>query len=273
MTQEFDRGYVTDPFVKLCSDFPGATIYPQRDFRTEWGPIFHRGRIDGSARVLVIGQDPSHHEAVLRRILVGEAGMRFQGFLAKLGIDRSYVMINTFVYSLYGQAGNKHKHDSAIQAYRNAWIDALVKTQSIEAAISLGQLADDAWHAWKGTPSGSKSPIPYVHITHPTQPESSSNNDPAKLAQATTALLANWNQGLEAIRPAIQHPDADRPLVPYGQTFAAADKPPIPSFDLPAGTPPWMFAHDGWATRAGATAADKRANITITVPSSELPSS
>jgi hypothetical protein len=273
MAQEFDKGYVTDPFVKLCTDFPGSSVYPQHDFRTEWGPIFHRGRLDGSARVLVIGQDPSHHEAVLRRILVGEAGMRFQGFLAKLGIDKSYVLINTFVYSVYGQGGTKHKHDAAIQAYRHAWIDAIVETQSIEAAISLGSLADDAWHAWKATPSGKKRVIPQVHITHPTQPESSSNDDPTKLAQATAALLVNWNHGLETIRPAIQHPDAVRPLVPYGQSFAPEDKRPIPSFDLPAGTPPWMFAHDGWATRAGANAAQKRADITITVPSTELPSS
>jgi uracil-DNA glycosylase len=270
MAQEFDRGYVTEPFVKLCSDFPESTVYPQRDFRTEWGPIFHRGRLDGTARVLVIGQDPSHHEAVLRRILVGEAGMRFQGFLAKLGIDKSYVMINTFVYSLYGETGKKHKHDTAIQAYRDSWIDALVKTQPIEAAISLGQLADDAWHAWKQTTTGSKSTIPYVHIVHPT---SSSHVGSSKMAEATAAMLANWNQGLEAIRPAIQHPDVDRPLVPYGQAFAPGDLRPIPSFDVPAGTPSWMFEADGWATRAGSTAAEKRANVTITVPSTELPSS
>lgn len=273
MGQEFDKGYVTEPFVKLCTDFPGVIVYPQDDFRTEWGPIFHRGRLDGSARVLVIGQDPAQHETVLRRILVGEAGTRVQGFLAKLGIDKSYVMINTFLYSVYGQAGNKHKHDAAIQAYRNAWIDALVTTQSIEAAISLGQLAGDAWSAWKATATGTKNSIPHVGMVHPTQPESSSNNDKTKLAQATAAMLANWNQALQALRPAIQHPDAARPLAPYGESFQPGDKRPIPPFDLPAGTPPWMFADDGWAKRAGATVAEKRANITITVPSTELPPS
>jgi uncharacterized protein (DUF427 family) len=36
----------------------------------EWGPVFHRGRLDGTARVLVIGQDPAAHEAVARRIPV-----------------------------------------------------------------------------------------------------------------------------------------------------------------------------------------------------------
>jgi uracil-DNA glycosylase len=61
--------------------------------------------LDGSARILIIGQDPSHNEAVLRRILVGEAGMRTQGFLAKLGVDKSYVLINTFSMASTAMAG------------------------------------------------------------------------------------------------------------------------------------------------------------------------
>jgi hypothetical protein len=69
----------------LCDEAPDASTYPYSAFRTEWGPIFHRGRLDGSARVLCIGQDPAEHEAVVRRILVGTAGHRVQGFLAKLG--------------------------------------------------------------------------------------------------------------------------------------------------------------------------------------------
>ena len=67
------------------------------------GPLFHRGRLDGSARVLVVGQDPAQHESVTRRILVGAAGQRTQGFLARLGIDSSYVMVNAFLCSVFGQ--------------------------------------------------------------------------------------------------------------------------------------------------------------------------
>jgi len=68
-----------------------------------WGPIFYRGRLDGSARVIVIGQDPAANEDVARRILIGSAGQRVQGFLRKLGLVRSYVMVNTFLYGLKGQ--------------------------------------------------------------------------------------------------------------------------------------------------------------------------
>ena len=69
---------------------------PVTDSVSNGGPIFHRGRLDGSARVLVIGQDPAASENVVRRILVGTAGKRFQGFLSKLGVTRSYVMITRF---------------------------------------------------------------------------------------------------------------------------------------------------------------------------------
>src|SRR5437868_15481457 len=101
----FDPGYCTEPFVSLCSNYPDEQTYPADSFRVERGPIFHRGRLDGSARVLVLGQDPAQHETIVRRILIGEAGRRTQGFLRKLGIDTSYVMVNTFLYSVYGQQG------------------------------------------------------------------------------------------------------------------------------------------------------------------------
>jgi len=58
MTHPFDPGYGAEPFRTLCEEYPGADVYPAADFRVEWGPIFHRGRLDGSARILVIGQGP-----------------------------------------------------------------------------------------------------------------------------------------------------------------------------------------------------------------------
>lgn len=97
MAHEFDPGYGIEPFQTLCREYPDATVYPKADFRVEWGPIFHRGRLDGTAKLVVIGQDPATHETVARRILVGAAGQRLQGFMHKLGLDRSYVLINTFL--------------------------------------------------------------------------------------------------------------------------------------------------------------------------------
>jgi hypothetical protein len=269
---DFDPGYGLEPFASLVRDYPGDSVYPGHDFRIEWGPIFHRGRLDGSARVLVIGQDPAQHETVARRILIGEAGHRLQGLLFKLGIDRSYLLVNTFLYSVFGQGGGeKHRDDAEIVAYRNRWLKAIFDTAPIEAVIALGHLADSAWHAWAATPEGSAVSPGYVHITHPTQPESASRRDPSKHAELIAAMLDNWNQGLDAIAPSITHPDTSRPLEHYGDAFAPGDRIPIPMADLPAGSPEWMAADDGWAQRTGATSAEKRATISVTVPAEALP--
>jgi uracil-DNA glycosylase len=267
MPTDFDAGYFQPPFDQLCREYPDASVYPTSDFRVEWGPVFHRGRLDGSARILVIGQDPAQHEEMARRILIGTAGHRTQGFLAKLGIDHSYVMVNTFLYSVYGQGGgNRHQADPAITAYRNRWLDALLVGTQVEAVVALGGLADSAWQAWKATTSGAQRQWTYAHITHPTQPESSSGGDPAKLKAAITAMLQNWNIGLQQLVPAIAHPDEKRPLAPYGEAFIPSDLVGIPAADLPAGTPAWMLGQEPWADRTGSTPQQKRFTITITVP-------
>ena len=266
MAHPFDPGYPQEPFRTLASEYPEADIYPPRQFRTEWGPIFHRGRLDGSARVLVIGQDPAQHETVIRRVLVGEAGRRLQGFLGKLGITRSYVIVNTFLYSVYGSVRAETRRDQRLVDYRNRWLDALLLDKGIEAVLALGGAADEAWQMWKGTPQGHAFTVPYAAVTHPTQPESSAKGDKGKLAEATKKLLSNWNVGLQTLAPAIAHPDSATPLVLYGDAWSDGDRLPVPEFDFPAGLPTWMHEQDGWARRVGKDDLEKRRSITIVVP-------
>jgi hypothetical protein len=269
----FDPGYVRQPFASLCDRYPGPDVYPARDFRLEWGPIFHRGRLDGSARVLVIGQDPGAHESIARRILVGEAGQRIQGFLRRLGIDHSYVMINTFVYSVYGQGGGeRHRTDPAIADYRNRWLDGLLLNRQVEAVVALGSLADAAWTQWKATTPLDDDALAYRRITHPTFPESASASGQTTRAAAVKEMLQNWNEGLDQLAPAIRHPDVERSLQHYGDTLdEEADLALIPSIDLPAGIPLWMRSLDPWAERRGADTETKRATLVVTVPPGHRP--
>jgi uracil-DNA glycosylase len=276
MDHEFEIGYPRS-FASLLRTYPGVETYPAVDFRVEWGPIFHRGRLDGSARVLVIGQDPASHESIARRILVGEAGQRVQGLLAKLGIDRSYVMVNTFLYSVYGQGGGaRHRNDPAIAAYRHRWIDKLA-TGNLQAVIALGGLADAAYGQWRLTPKGAASTAVYAPITHPTYPESASAAGQKTKVAATKALLENWNAALPALRAAVT-PEVAIPFVPYGDAFALHDLASIPERDLPPGLPEWMRSVDAWASRRAIGEADgpratpedvrqaKRAGIGVKVP-------
>ena len=271
----FDPGYARDPYAALVGDYPGEDVYPVQDFRVEWGPIFHRGRLDGTARVLVIGQDPAAHEAVARRILVGTAGRRLQGFLGKLGIDTSYVMVNTFLYSVFGQhGGTVHATDEHIAEHRHAWLDALVGDNDIEAVIALGGLADTAFHTWRKAPGSAPYSGAYHHMLHPTFPDSAtaSGADPV---QSWTRLIDDWNTALTALTAAVT-PDTPRPLVPYDPATAAvaattgslppADLGTIPEADLPAGLPAWMRSDQPWARREGSSSDEKRATVVVRIP-------
>jgi uracil-DNA glycosylase len=266
VSRQFDPGPVREPFASLCRNYPAEEAYPQRDFRLEWGPIFYRGRLDGSARVAVIGQDPGATEDVVRRILVGEAGHRVQGFLAKLGIERSYVMVNAFLYSVYGQeSGERHIHDRKIRDYRHDWFDALLVDSEVEAVVAFGHLADEAFDRWKRTRAGRGSRLAYAHATHPTQPDAVARDDEELLARETREMLASWNEVLRELHDAIEHPDIERELVPYGDAFRPGDKAPIPDEDLPPGLPEWMRSPEPWASRTG-EGDIKRATLTITIP-------
>ena len=90
---EFDPG-PPDSLAEHFARVP-APSHPQ-NFWFDWGPIFYRGRLDGSARVLCVGSDPGPTERIPGRCLVGNAGQRVQGFLTKLGLTRSYVCVNAW---------------------------------------------------------------------------------------------------------------------------------------------------------------------------------
>jgi uracil-DNA glycosylase len=258
-------GYVREPFATLAAEAPGDEVYPAKDFRTEWGPIFHRGRLDGTARVLVLGQDPATHENVTRRILVGEAGQRVQGLLARIGAGSDYVMVNTFLYSVYGQGGgNRHADDQLIAAYRNRWLDALLGPGSrVQAVITLGTLADRAYRDWARAGAATRTePVPQqAKLRHPTFPESATAAGSTTLERATSQLLENWNQALPDLTDRL-----GGTLELYGNSWRDEDLTAIPAQDLPAGSPAWWRDLESWATRTGTDAQTRRATLTISIP-------
>lgn len=196
-------------------------------FRLEFGPVFYRGRLDGSARVLVVGQDPSTDELLAQRILVGTAGQRTQRLLAKLGLSHSYVMFNTFLYGIFGQLNDAkaalHTNpaaQAALLTYRNQVFDRVRSTNTLSAILAFGAGAHQSLDAWPGAAG-----LPRFDLTHPTAP-----ND--------TQVLANWNAQLAAMGAAIAAdagatPDLT-PCLPVTDPDAFAD---IPRADLPFGIP------------------------------------
>lgn len=221
---DFDPG-PSPSWTSLFSQAP-ADFYvqhPSHRFRTEFGPIFYRGRLDGTARVLIIGQDPSTDEILAQRTLVGASGQRVQGLLGKLGVNHDYLMLNTFLYGIYGQFDKTMQTIAAgapVLTYRNLLFDQTIATNTIEAVIAFGKGAHNSFDLW---PGGQHLPVFKLH--HPS---------------ARSGLLANWNKHLPQMLAAVT-PEAgvNQDGTLYGMNFLPEDHVPIPRFDLPFGIPDW----------------------------------
>lgn len=194
---------------------------PGAPFHTRFGPVFYRGRLNGKARVLVVGQDPSTDETLAGRILVGQAGQITQHFLAKLGLTRSYLMFNTFLYGVQSGAITPGLVlDPDITAFRNTLFDKAKALNQLTAVLAFGTKAQDSVAAWPG-----RGTLPVIELTHPTAP---------------SGVAASWNAKLAAASAAVSpDPDGTADLTPYDVASPTMPTTDIPRHDLPFGTPPW----------------------------------
>jgi uracil-DNA glycosylase len=213
--------------------FPDMTPFRQH-FWFDWGPIFYRGRLDGTARILCVASDPGPTERIAGRTLVGDAGQRVQGFLTKLGLTQSYLCVNAFAYALFPSHGSKVGpvlDDPDQKAWRNGLFD-LARTPSLVAVIAFGAQAQAAVDRWPG-----KAGLHLEELPHPS-------------SRSASALLNAWRAAVPRLR-AIVPPDADGDNTGpnYGTSFREADYSPIPRRDLPFGAPPFL-GDDAWGRHA-----------------------
>lgn len=229
---EFDPGPPHD-FAQLFADVPDYSEHKDI-FWYDWGPVFYRGRLDGTARVLCIASDPGPTERVASRTLVGDAGQRVQGLLSKIGLTRSYLCLNAFAYALFpGKASRSGQvlNDPAHLAWRNSVLSK-AKGSSVRAVIALGAQAQRAVALWPGRGS-----VPLFNLPHP------SSRDEKKLLDA-------WRDAVTQLR-GIVTPDTDGDATKpnYGSKFIEADYTPIPRRDLPFGVPDFL-GDDAWGRAA-----------------------
>jgi uracil-DNA glycosylase len=210
--------------------------HPRRRFRVQFGPVYYRGRLDGTARVLVVGQDPSTNEILAQRAFVGLSGQRVQRVLARLGLTRSYTITNTFLFPVFGQFNAELRRISlepAIRDFRHACLDRLRRENLIQAIVAFGAAPRHAVEHWPGAED-----IPTFFLTHP--------------AADDQTVLRDWSRQLEAMAGVVTpDPDGEVDLAPYGTRFTPADHAPIPAHDLPFGLPSWHAGGGGTSTRDG----------------------
>ena len=229
----FDKG----PPAALAQHFVDLPdIEPQ--FRSlfwyAWGPVFYRGRLTGKARLLGIASDPGPTERVVGRTLVGDAGQRVQGFLHKVGLTRSYVLVNAFPVAVHPGKVSKAQpllEDDEQLRWRNRFYD-LVTGPELEAIVAFGGNAVDVVKLWDAKPD-----VPVFEVPHPSNPDNA-------------LLLKAWRTAIPDLR-ALVTPDEDGSATGpnYGTTFKESDYHRIPAEDLPFGLPPWV-GDDSWGRLA-----------------------
>jgi len=220
------------------------TGYPGTPFHTRFGPVFYRGRLDGTAKVLAVGQDPATDEILAGRAFVGDAGQHAQDFLRKIGITSSYLMVNTVLYGI--QTANLTDAvvtDPALATYRNHLLDYAKSTNpGLTLVLAFGSRAQTAVANWPGA-----SGLYVVNLYHPS---------------AQTGLAANWNTHLPDAAAHVT-PDAAQDLSPYS-TSAPLPATDVPRHDLPFGIPP--FLGTGGVTHSARATGAFETQIVLTAP-------
>lgn len=230
---DFDPG----PPAALARHFAAVPGYRPEDqplFWYDWGPVFYRGRLNGTARLLAIASDPGPTERVVGRTLVGDAGQRVQGFLTKVGLTRSYALVNAFAWAVHPSQSSRARRllsEPEHLSWRNRLLD-LVTGPALQAVVAFGENAQAALGLWAGVPQ-----VPVFELPHPS-------------AHDTADLLERWRSALPTIRSAVTpDPDGDNTGPTYGDGFEESDYAAIPRADLPFGLPGWV-GDDRWGRLA-----------------------
>ena len=111
-TYDYDPGPSKDGEInKLFADTPNYRAFGSKviggrgeKFRWKFGPMWYRGRLGkNQVKVFIIGQEGAQDENVSNRSFTGSTGTKMQKFLNHMGINSSYLFMNTFVYTITGQ--------------------------------------------------------------------------------------------------------------------------------------------------------------------------
>lgn len=183
--------------------------------------------------MLGIASDPGPTERIAGRTLVGDAGQRVQGFLAKLGLTSSYVLVNAYAYALHPARAREARPllaQESHRSWRNALYDA-VSGPALQAIMAFGGEAQAALELWSDRPD-----VPAFEVPHP------SSRDPDKLVE-------RWRAAVSELREIVTRDHSGRVPANYGSRFRESDYAPIPARDLPFGIPPW-FGDDSWGRTA-----------------------
>jgi uracil-DNA glycosylase len=243
-------------FAELFAQTPnyrglGKAVLNREAFRWHHGPMFYRGRLDGSAKVMLVGQEGAQDESLSHRSFTGGTGARMQHFLRHLGLDRSYLFLNSFVYPIFGQYTPDLRPlaqdpRSPIVAHRKLIFDKAAVAGDVRLIVAVGRAAKESVATWIEAHGGSADPehldqatrgslptrLRFVGVLHPG----------AAAGGSTTAIKADFQRAIDLVTGFI---DADASWLPADAGVPrdltkpyAYSSDPIPYRDFPFGTCP-----------------------------------
>lgn len=228
----YERSFDPGPSCTFGRHFGKAPDLAQLapGFRPEFGPVFHRGRTDGSARLLIVGQDPGSDEQIARRCFVGESGQRVQGLVRKIGLSHSYLMVNTLHLGVFDFDDDMDQVSwtDPVLSWRNELFDLVAASGNLQAVLAVGTPAREAVDRWPGA-----SAFVRANVMHPSA-GNFPNNDPRP----------SWDAAVVALSAAVTPDYGMTPdTTPYPTThpmFTDEVVDDIPRRDLPWGIPDWF---------------------------------
>jgi uracil-DNA glycosylase len=261
---EYDPGPPRNrSWLRLFAETPnyrglGKAFTGREVFRWHFGPMFYRGRLgDQQVKVLIVGQEGAQDESLAHRSFAGGTGARMQHLLTHIGITRSYLFLNTFVYPIFGQYFDDQRvlaqhPDSPIKIHRGRIFDYVASRNDLELAIGVGTAAKESLATWVRSRGGSadagrlheadagpiSSRLRLLGVLHPG----------GATGGAAAAIIEDFKWAIRQIErwasddPTWLVPDPDgvrQPASAYQYRSA-----PIPFRDLPYGTA-WRLGRGG----------------------------
>jgi uracil-DNA glycosylase len=262
---EFDGGPPKNrSWARLFASTPnyraiGVAMSGEEEFRWHFGPVFYRGRLrDDSVRVLIIGQEGAQDESLSHRSFTGGTGARMQHVLNHLGVTRSYLFLNTFVYPIFGQYNGllprlAQDPRSPIARHRGELFDYVLARNGLRLVIAVGAAAKQSVATWIQARGGNADPdrlheadadvlaegVKTIGVLHPGG--ASKGAAATKIKEDFKRAIRQVEQweladpGWLAVDPGGTRQSADE------YTYAAA---PIPFRDFPYGTN-WRLGRGG----------------------------
>ncbi len=233
-------------FMDATPDYE-AEVGDSTTFWYAFGPVLYRGRLDGSARMLCIASDPGPAECLpfARRTLIGDSGQKTQGFLSKLGLTRSYVLVNAFAVAMRPSRKTSGlralRTNAVIMAARHGLYDRLLSGGKLQAIVALGDVAHEAYEIWSASNPAVKA-VRHFKLAHPAAVDRDASGD--------DAALKGWSKAIKSLRSIITADvDGDSQSPNYGDYFTEVDYARIPRWDLPAMAPIYV-GDDSWGRAA-----------------------